>query len=564
MCKQELWVSQDGATHRVDAALPSGMKLRLGIAACAVAGVCMIGALGLWAIKVGMQNAALKPEPAVSKSSPRMLWATGPDVCAKPSMSPNRAKAKPAPAKEATAVVEAPAKAAVVKAAGYIPAWAKPVSKGDGAAIAGAPLFGSEQDLDVMLREVPTVDLDPNYQNNSKESLAATAQEIAKANKNAKDAFIKKMLTERQDLAGLPFLLGKDCALDAKPAQSLAGHSLSIRSGMAMAHEMVRQQTKDYSSRGRLIHVDRNADPVATTFWSEADSRSSLRLGLSLESLNAFQQIMSGENAEFRRGFIDRLEKVKGARASQILVNRALFDLDPNNRQAALALLAGRPVEEYGDALKNALRYPWRPVVENALRAVVFLDRKEMAPHLKKLLDEPDPEAVFTVKDKDGKAKEMVRELVRINHHRNCMLCHAAVDPTDKAAMAEVRSLPVGPIPSPQESLPPPSTTVYYSVRPGITVVRADVTYLKQDFSVSQPVSETGRWPQMQRFDFLVRTREVTPHDLARRAPDTKANYRKAITDALGALSGKEAPRSAAMAQAVAQEAPRARAKGSR
>jgi hypothetical protein len=50
----------------------------------------------------------------------------------------------------------------------------------------------------------------------------------------------------------------------------------------------------------------------------------------------------------------------------------------------------------------------------------------------------------------------------------------------------------------------------YYQESLGV-FVRADITYLKQDFSVMHPVKDHGDWPYMQRFDYLVRTRELTP-----------------------------------------------------
>jgi hypothetical protein len=42
-----------------------------------------------------------------------------------------------------------------------------------------------------------------------------------------------------------------------------------------------------------------------------------------------------------------------------------------------------------------------------------------------------------------------------------------------------------------------------------------DMTYLRQDFSVLQPVADARPWPEMQRFDFLVRTRQVNAEEAA-------------------------------------------------
>ena len=49
-----------------------------------------------------------------------------------------------------------------------------------------------------------------------------------------------------------------------------------------------------------------------------------------------------------------------------------------------------------------------------------------------------------------------------------------------------------------------------------------DVTYLRQDFSAMLPVAEAHPWPEMQRFDFPVRERNVTE--------DEAAAYREKLT----------------------------------
>jgi len=47
--------------------------------------------------------------------------------------------------------------------------------------------------------------------------------------------------------------------------------------------------------------------------------------------------------------------------------------------------------------------------------------------------------------------------------------------------------------------------------------VRADVTTLKQDFAVPQPVDKPGPWPVAQRYDYLVRARAALPGDWERK-----------------------------------------------
>jgi hypothetical protein len=397
--------------------------------------------------------------------------------------------------------------------------------------------------LESMLMSVPEVDFDRDYMSLSKDKIARKATEISKANKDDKDAFIKNLIKERKDLAGLPFLLGKDCALDSKAAQNLSGTSLAVRRTLAESSLSARPRTQ---SPGKSMDDDSSAFEAvaAAQFWSIAQKWHNLKDGVAEQMIPAYHQILTGEGPEFRMGLVKNVAETRNARATATLVNRALFDLDPEVRSVALTALGKRPAEEYADALKKALRYPFLPVVHNAVQAIATLDRTEMIPDLIDLLDEPDPRAAFKVKGDDGKEKTMVRELVRINHHRNCMLCHAAVDvkldPID-------RSVPVGPAPTPSDPLPPASTTAYYSVRSGVTVVRADITYLRQDFSLNQAVKDPGKWPAMQRFDFLVRTRELTPAEAAAERPKghVDVEYRQAINFALRALTSIDAPPSA-------------------
>ena len=81
------------------------------------------------------------------------------------------------------------------------------------------------------------------------------------------------------------------------------------------------------------------------------------------------------------------------------------------------------------------------------------------------------------IKEIDGKKVFQVRELVRINHHRNCLLCHApgnTANVPDKAIKAGIL-VPGDPFPSHSGYQDRPS-------HPDL-VVRIDVTYLRQDFS---------------------------------------------------------------------------------
>jgi hypothetical protein len=90
--------------------------------------------------------------------------------------------------------------------------------------------------------------------------------------------------------------------------------------------------------------------------------------------------------------------------------------------------------------------------------------------------------------------------------------------------------------------LPP---RVYYDSGVG-NFVRADVVYLRQDFSVLQPVENHGKWPRLQRY--LVRQREVSAEEaecLAADLPDPSP-HREAVLFALRALTGRDAGSSSA------------------
>ena len=81
-------------------------------------------------------------------------------------------------------------------------------------------------------------------------------------------------------------------------------------------------------------------------------------------------------------------------------------------------------------------------------------------------------------------------------------------------------------------------------------VVRVDITYLRQDFSLLLKVPDAYPWPEMQRFDYVVRSRVVTEQEatalqeeLARRQANSP--YREAALTALRRLTGLDAGRSA-------------------
>jgi hypothetical protein len=73
---------------------------------------------------------------------------------------------------------------------------------------------------------------------------------------------------------------------------------------------------------------------------------------------------------------------------------------------------------------------------------------------------------------------------------------------------------------------------------PGTIFARPDTTYLRQEFSWMLPVANPGPWPELQRYDFVVRTRPPRAGEL----PSSKLDspQRQAVVRALRSLTGKD------------------------
>src|SRR5262249_35695133 len=153
-------------------------------------------------------------------------------------------------------------------------------------------------------------------------------------------------------------------------------------------------------------------------------------------------------------------------------------------RTTAVDALKSRPRAEYLDVLVEGLSYPWAPVANHAAEALISLQLREVVPRLIRMLDDGDPRIVFQ-KNANGKPVFLIRELVRINHLRNCLLCHAPA--------FNNRDPVVGHVPDSAESLSP----AYSRDQRSPPFVRADVTYIRQDFAVMQPVVDPGNSPKV-------------------------------------------------------------------
>ena len=133
---------------------------------------------------------------------------------------------------------------------------------------------------------------------------------------------------------------------------------------------------------------------------------------------------------------------------------------------------------------------------QHAAEALVAVNDQEARSDLLALSAKPDPRAPR----KSEAGGWSVHELSSVNHLRNCLLCHAPE--------VETGVRPTGNTPSPGEPLP----VAYYSS--GLAPIRADVTYLRQDFSVMQDVENPAPWPTQQRFDYFVSERHLLPSEV--------------------------------------------------
>lgn len=231
--------------------------------------------------------------------------------------------------------------------------------------------------------------------------------------------------------------------------------------------------------------------------WRHAD------LDKRYNAVPALMQMLQVENDQVRVLLVMELARTPGKQASVALLFRALFDPSPEVSRQALAGLEQRPPEEYRDWLLAAFRYPLPFVADRAARIAIETNDTSTIPYLVDMLSQPDPrQPVFDDKIK----KYLMRDVVRINHVKNCCLCHA---PSFSTADV-VRGLIPGTEALPSTTCHAPSLSSPEVARGSPNYggtgafVRADVTYLQQDFSLIRG----------ERFDYLVRTRQYTGEEL--------------------------------------------------
>jgi hypothetical protein len=312
-----------------------------------------------------------------------------------------------------------------------------------------------------------------------------------------------QVLAARTDLAGLPMRMGHDCHLGKEPAENLQVLSRKLRTIVqaSIPKDGIDIRPDRTVLRESLIEVKPVGPPNAAGNGGAVEGR--LVDWLTPAAVPALMQLLQAENTPVRTVLVEVLGKIPGKVASEALANRALMDLSPEVREQALNELKSRPAEEYATALLQGLRYPWPAVADHAAEALIALKIESAVVPVIRMLGERDP-ALPVIVGKGKDARVAAREVVRINHLGNCTLCHAPSPSRD--------DLVRGAVPTPGQPLPAPATSPQY-YETGSLFVRAEITYLRQDFSVVQPVENHGAWPTNQRFDYLIRERVLSDQE---------------------------------------------------
>lgn len=304
---------------------------------------------------------------------------------------------------------------------------------------------------------------------------------------------VEKLVAWRLDLRGLPVLdeeWGPQTSPQVSPYQqqlSRTLRSLTIRTAPS---------TASGSSEGDSLNRDTELLKYLE-HWKPGNP----------EAVPILVQELQVEAPAVRRRLVQLLAQTPGPAASAALAQRALFDLSDVVRKAAVQSLLTRPAAEWRPSLVQGFRHPWPVVADHAAEALVELGDQGAVLNLIAELCQSDPTRPIRI----DAQKWVVSELVRVNHLRNCQLCHPS---SFDLAQDKLR----GRIPVRGE----PLVTELYDNGRG-EFIRGEVIYLRQDFSVVQPVAEPNGWPKLQRYDYVIRRRELTDKEADARSSSCAA-----------------------------------------
>ena len=327
----------------------------------------------------------------------------------------------------------------------------------------------SDEDLRKQLMNVPIVGLDQPAAATMYAPLKKYANKITALPPDMGPKFFAQAVSRlgKIEQFALPWRMGGECEMGKEAAERL-----HVLSGQLRDHLRKAVPKGDIRPDPRKLR-----DALVAEEWRTP------------QAIPTLMQMLQTENTPIRMFLVELLSEIKGKDASIALTQRAAFDLSAEVREKAVRALAKRPPADYQKLLLKGLQYPWAAAADHCAEAIAALKLTGLVPDMVQQLKETSPN--LPVKVEKGYA---MRELVRVNHMSNCMVCHAP--------SLSKEDLVRGNVPMPFEDPPP----LYYAERSGL-FVRADITFLRQDFSVVQPVPVAGKWPGNQRFDYILRVR---------------------------------------------------------
>src|SRR5262249_3552402 len=114
---------------------------------------------------------------------------------------------------------------------------------------------------------------------------------------------------------------------------------------------------------------------------------------LEAEAVAPLTQLFMAEDRPVRMLLVAMLSRIPGKEAALALANRAVFDLSPVVREAAVDALKGRSADLVRLVFLQWLRYPWAPAADHAAEALVNLADMDAIPDLIRLLSLSSPTA---------------------------------------------------------------------------------------------------------------------------------------------------------------------------
>ena len=364
-----------------------------------------------------------------------------------------------------------------------------------------------------------------NQRTLQKNLLKSQPEATVKANDPAPEynpfELLSNHLSEREDLQALPLTMDDQCRVNREEANAISSVSRKLGRLISEASGGARGVALRNSGNAALRSkaIKENQDKAL------AQLRKLVRPDSHPQYLKTTDQILQAQHWQDRLELVNTLKGTDNSTAINLLAKRAKYDLSSDVRMSATNALAEFSRDQYRAELLAGLAYPWHVVAQHSAEALVRLDDKKAIPELVEMLDLPHPTAPVEIEPD----KFVQPTLVAINHMRNCLLCH---EPSLSRRDRTTGTVPNWDSPIPQQ---------YYAHRhPDFVSVRADITYLKQDFSVVQPVVDHGLWPDKQRFDFVVQQKPLTPSKAIRikkKFDRAKNRNREAIVFALKKLS---------------------------